>query len=73
GSRLAGVDEAARRSLGLEASVSEGLADVAEELRQPEYSTALGLLHYAVTGQDAVHELEKYTSFFRKISGLLNI
>ena len=73
-SRLSGIDEAARRSLGLEAAVSEGSPDVAEELRHPEYSTALGLLHYALTGQDSVQETSAKTSnFFRKITSLLNI
>jgi cell division protein FtsA len=73
-SRLPGIDEAARRSLGLEATVSEGSQGVADELRQPEYSTVLGLLHYALTGQDSVQEAQaKTSSFFRKITGLLNI
>ncbi len=71
--RLAGIDEVAKRCLGLDATVSEGSVDVAEELRQPEYSTVLGLLHYALTGQDASQEMAKPSSFLRKISGLLNI
>ncbi|MGJ8640939.1 MAG: cell division protein FtsA [Opitutaceae bacterium] len=72
-SRLKGIDEAAKRSLGLEATQSEGSPGVSDELRQPEYSTVLGLLHYALTGQESVQEVAKPASFFRKISGLLNI
>jgi len=71
--RLAGIDEIAKRVLGIEASVSEGSPDVTEELRQPEYSTVLGLLHYALTGQEATQSTAKPSSLIRKISGLLNI
>lgn len=74
GARLTGIDEAAKRVLGLEARVSDGSADVSDELRQPEYSTVLGLLHYALTGQDSVQqETEKPSNFLRKLSGFLNI
>ncbi|HAV14682.1 MAG TPA: cell division protein FtsA [Opitutae bacterium] len=73
-SRLRGIDVAAKKSLGLESTISEGSADVSDELRQPEYSTVLGLLHYALTGQEAAQEAAaKPNSLFRKISGLLNI
>ncbi|MGJ8653501.1 MAG: cell division protein FtsA [Opitutaceae bacterium] len=74
GARLTGIDEAAQRVLGLEARISDGSADVSDELRQPEYSTVLGLLHYALTGQDsAQQETEKPSNFLRKLSGFLNI
>ncbi len=72
GSRLAGVDESARRSLGISARVAEGPRDVARELRIPEYSTVLGLLHYALTGQEERSQSEKPPTFFRKIGRLLN-
>ncbi len=72
-SRLAGIDEAARRSLGLEARQSEGPQDVALELRVPEYSTALGLLHYALTGQEDKQQSAKPTGIFRRLSSILNI
>lgn len=71
-SKLGGIDEAARRNLGLEARVSEGPFDVAAELRQPEYSTALGLLHYALTGQEDRQKSAKPSSILRKLTGLLN-
>jgi cell division protein FtsA len=71
-SRLAGIDEAARRVLGLEARISEGPQDVATELRIPEYSTALGLLHYALTGQDEKQQSAKSGGLFRRLSRILN-
>ncbi|MGJ8649564.1 MAG: cell division protein FtsA [Opitutaceae bacterium] len=73
GARLNGIDEAAKRSLGLEARVSEGSTDVAEELRQPEYSTVLGLLHYALTGQEESAKTAKPSGLFRRIGSLLNL
>ncbi|MDP4611490.1 MAG: cell division protein FtsA [Opitutales bacterium] len=73
GARLNGIDEAAKRSIGLEARVSEGSTDVAEELRQPEYSTVLGLLHYALTGQEESAKTAKPSGLFRRIGSLLNL
>lgn len=73
GARLNGIDEAAKRSLGIEARVSEGSTDVAEELRQPEYSTVLGLLHYALTGQEESAKTAKPSGLFRRIGSLLNL
>lgn len=70
--RLAGIVEAAQRRFGLEARVSEGPSDVAEELRAPEYSTTLGLLHYALTGQEENQQAAKPSGIFRKLTGLLN-
>ena len=71
-SKLAGMAEAAQRRFGLEACVSEGPEDVAKELRVPEYSTVLGLLHYALTGQDETEEAVKPSGLLRKLTGLFN-
>ncbi|MFQ3224444.1 MAG: cell division protein FtsA [Lentimonas sp.] len=71
-SRLEGIDEVARRSLGLEARQSEGPQDVSPELRVPEYSTALGLLHYALTGQEDAQQHAKPTGLFRRLGSILN-
>lgn len=71
-SQLNGIEESVRRNLGLEARVAEGPLDVAAELRHPGYSTALGLLHYALTGQEDRQKPVKPTSILRKITGLLN-
>jgi cell division protein FtsA len=71
-SRLSGIDEAASRALGLEARIAEGSQDVAPELRIPEYSTALGLLHYALTGQEDKQQRAKPGGLFRRLSSILN-
>lgn len=71
-SKLAGIAEAAQRRFGLEARVSEGPEDVARELRVPEYSTVLGLLHYALTGQDETEEAVKPSGLLRKLTSLFN-
>jgi cell division protein FtsA len=72
-SRLEGIDEAVRRSLGLDARQSEGPQDVSVELRVPEYSTALGLLHYALTGQEDDQQNSKPIGIFRRLGSILNI
>ena len=71
-SRLTGIEEAAHRRFGLEARASEGSQYVSEELRAPEYSTAIGLLHYALTGQENNHEQVKSSGLMRRIVGLFN-
>ncbi|NBB78844.1 MAG: cell division protein FtsA [Verrucomicrobia bacterium] len=71
-SKLPGITEAAQRRFGLEARISEGPGDVAEELRIPEYSTVLGLLHYALTGQDETEEAVKPSGLLRKLTSLFN-
>lgn len=72
-SRLAGIDEVASRSLGLAARQSEGPQDVAATLRVPEYSTALGLLHYALTGQEDTQQPAKPAGIFGRLSRILNL
>lgn len=72
-SRLEGIDEAARRSLGLEARQSEGPQDVSPELRVPEYSTALGLLYYALTGQEDAQQSAKPAGIWNRLGSILNI
>ncbi|TVP75584.1 MAG: cell division protein FtsA [Puniceicoccaceae bacterium] len=71
-SQLAGMAEAAHRRFGIEAHLPSGPEDVAEELRRPEYSTALGLLHYALTGQEAEQEAPKPSGLLRRLSSLFN-
>ena len=70
---LAGMAEAAERRFGLSARISEGPPDVARELRAPEYSTSLGLLHYALTGQEDSQRTVKPSGILRKLTGLLNL
>ncbi len=71
-SQLNGIEESVRRVLGLEARVSDGPRDVAPELRHPAYSTALGLLHYALTGQEDRETNPPPNRFLRKIARLFN-
>jgi cell division protein FtsA len=72
-SRLVGIDEVATRSLGLAARQSEGPQDVAATLRVPEYSTALGLLHYALTGQEDSQQPAKPAGILGRLSRILNL
>lgn len=72
-SRLDGMDEVARRSLGLDVRRSDGPADLAPELRMPEYSTTLGLLHYALTGQEDAQQSTKPVGLLRRFGRILNI
>lgn len=71
-SRLTGIAEAAKRVLGVESRVAECPDDVAPELSQPEYSTALGLLHYALTGQEDARKAAKPVGLLGRIGSLLN-
>jgi cell division protein FtsA len=71
-SRLVGIDEVARRSLGLDARQSEGPRDVSPELRVPEYSSALGLLHYALKGQEDEQQHAKPVGIFPRLRDILN-
>ena len=72
-SRLEGIEEVASMRLGLEARCPEGPEDVSSELRMPEYSTVLGLLHYALTGQDGTQHKVKPTGILRRISSILKL
>jgi len=71
-SRLKGIDIIAKRVFGMEARSSAGPQNVVRELRVPEYSTALGLLHYALTGQDTSPDKIKPVGFLRRLSNLLS-
>lgn len=71
-SQLDGIEESACRNLGLDARISDGPVGVAPELRHPGYSTALGLLHYALTGQEDRKQSAKSGGIFRRLTGLLN-
>lgn len=70
--KLVGMAESAQRRFGLEVRVSDGPADVSEELRAPEYSTTLGLLRYALTGQEERQEDAEPVGLIDKFSNWLN-
>ena len=71
-SRLEGIAVTANRVLGLEVHPPAGPQNVAKELRIPEYSTVLGLLHYALTGQDASPSKAKSGGILKRISNILS-
>lgn len=50
-SRLPEIDEVARKVFGVEARAGEAESWINEGLRNPEYSTALGLLYYGLNNQ----------------------
>jgi cell division protein FtsA len=70
--RLSGLAETSKRVLGIESRVAECPDDVAPELSQPEYSTGLGLLHYALTGQEDPRKVAKPLGLLERIGSLLN-
>jgi len=72
-SRLQRIEACAEKHLGLAARCAEGPSDVDPNLCKPEYSTCLGLLHYALTGQEDKQQSPKPNNFFRKLTGLLNL
>ena len=72
-SRLVAIERCAEKHLGLPVRCADGPAGVDPELCKPEYSTALGLLHYALTGQEEKKAPAKSVSILRKLSGLLNL
>ncbi|MFP6854464.1 MAG: cell division protein FtsA [Opitutales bacterium] len=51
GSHLPGIADVISSNLGLPAKRAELPTGILEELREPEFSTVLGLLHYGLTGQ----------------------
>ena len=55
GSLLPGITEMASSVLGFPAKQAELPNGIVEELRNPEFSTVLGLLHFGLTGQSQVH------------------
>ncbi len=52
-SQIEGICELAAKVFGAEARLGVNPRIVSEDLRGPEFSTVLGLLHYALTGQHA--------------------
>jgi cell division protein FtsA len=68
--RLEGLPVAAQNVFGLEARTAELRSNVKSELRKPEYSTALGLLHYALTGQEEKRQVSKSSSL---LGSLINV
>ena len=72
-SRLEGIDHTAEQVFGLSARVGDPPRDVAEALRAPEYSTALGLLQYALTAAESETAPRRPTGLWRRLTGMLNL
>jgi cell division protein FtsA len=72
-SQLPLIAEAGSEQLAIPVRVGENPEWVRDDLRGPAYSTALGLMHYALTGHE---EAEAHTSsqgLFRKVARILNL
>lgn len=73
GSRLTGIAELAAGKFDLDVRISGGSQDVAQDLRLPEYSTTLGLLHYALARQESVPRSAKLGGLFQKLIRFLSL
>lgn len=72
-SRLPHVASVASDVLGVTARVGENPAWVREDLREPEYSTVLGLLYYGLTAQRARYEEATRKGLMGKVAKMLNL
>jgi cell division protein FtsA len=67
-SKLPGIAEAAGKVFGVSTHLSEAPSWVSENLRDPSYSTVLGLLHYGLNSRpEAPAERGKTTGLFKKL------
>ncbi|MBE7539448.1 MAG: cell division protein FtsA [Opitutaceae bacterium] len=68
GSKLPGMAEAASKVFGIPAHISEGPSGVKEYLRDPGFSTVLGLLHYGLSASPEVPApARRRTRIFQKL------
>jgi cell division protein FtsA len=69
---VAGIEQVATIELGMDARLGKHPSWVASELDNPEYSTVLGLFHYALTAEDRDDgkRRAKPKGFFRKLLSL---
>ena len=68
-SKLPGIVECASKVFGVPAHVGEAPANVSENLRDPGFSTALGLLYYGLSSQaeSAAPAARRKTGFLQKL------
>lgn len=67
-SKLPGITEAASKVFGIPAHLSEAPSWVSENLRDPSFSTALGLLHYGLSARPEVPTAaRKKAGLFKKL------
>lgn len=72
GARLSGLDEAAGKVFGVPGRLGDAPAWVADELRDPSYSTVLGLLYYGLNSQAAqASAARRGGGFLRNIKRIL--
>jgi len=73
-SQLPGIDAVAQEVFGLDVRLGDNPAWACDALREPEYSTVLGLLHYALRTQEQLcNAKSKKQGIFNKVSKVFNI
>jgi cell division protein FtsA len=72
-SRLPKIVDVAASVFGVDARVGENPAWVREDLREPEYSTVLGLLYYGLTAQQTDESVRANGGIIRKMAKIFNI
>ena len=68
-SRIEGLEHLVSRVMGLECRIGSSTWDISEDLNIPEYSTALGLLSYAVSNNEGIQR--KGASIINFLRGFL--
>lgn len=72
--QLPGIEQVAAARLGVEARIGVNPGWVRQDMRSPEFSTVLGLMHYAVVGHhDSDRPQPTSSSLFRKVARILNL
>lgn len=71
--KLPGIAEVASEQLGVEVRAGENPEWVMEDLRDPVFSTSLGLMHYALTGYHEAEHRQDQPGLFRKVAKILNL
>lgn len=73
-SRLAGVDQVAKEVFDIDIRLGENPSWACDSLRDPEYSTVLGLLNYALRSKEKRGALKvKKAGILNKVAKILNI
>ncbi len=73
-SRLLGLDLVAREVFGVDARLGDNPSWACDNLRDPEYSTVLGLLHYALRSKEKRGALKiKKSGILNRVAKILNI
>ena len=73
GSRMEGLISLGTSILGVTVRAGENPLWVREDLRKPEYSTVLGLLHYGLTAQQTEKEDNPSDGLMKKVARIFNL